>query len=170
MIVERQIIASRTTTTERAAAVSLGQRLAARPAIAGRERLAEALGESLVVQLMLVMSLVVFAALIYLNQASNVSVLQYKIGDLTVQQAQLRQENAQLNARRGYLQGPARIAASAQQMHMVSHDISANMWLTVRVPVVHPVKPISADLAAAETRSEPQTWVRRFVGFVESSL
>jgi hypothetical protein len=170
MIIEQQVTASRTTATQRASAVSLGQRLAARPAIAGRERLAEALGESLVVQLMLVMSLVVFAALIYLNQASNVSVLQYQISDLTVQQSRLRQENAQLNAIRSHLKQPARISAAAQQMHMLSPDASNPVWVKVRVPIVHPLEPIASDLRTAETRSEPQSWVRRFVGLVGSAL
>jgi cell division protein FtsL len=171
MIVERQVIAPRTLTANRVKSASFGEGLAARPAVAGRERLAEALGESLVIQLMLVMSLVVFAALIYLNQASKVSILQYKISDLSAQQSMLRQENAQLTAIKTKLILPGRIDSIATtQLHMVKTDFSSIHWVTVKVPVVHPVKPLGADLTAAEARSQPQAWVHRFVGFVESSL
>ncbi len=171
MIVERQIIAPRTLAANRVKSASFGERLAARPAVAGRERLAEALGESLVIQLMLVMSLVVFAALIYLNQASKVSVSQYKISDLTAQQSMLRQDNAQLNAIKSHLILPGRIDSIATtRLHMAKADFSSNLWVTVTVPIVHPLKPLGADVAAAEARSQPQAWVHRFVDFVESSL
>jgi cell division protein FtsL len=149
---------------------SLRTRLAGRHAIAGRARLAESLGQSLVVQLMLVMSLVVFAALIYLNQASHASVLQYSITYLRQDQSVLRQQNAQLNASQTELTSPARVETAASQLHMAKPASGNTIWIQVPVPKVQVVKPITADVSAAQEQSSPRAWLDRAANFVKSSL
>lgn len=174
MISERYAVAaqpvSRPAPRTRTRKPTIRQQLARRPATAGRERLADALGGSLVIQLMLVMSLVVFAALIYLNQASHVSVLQYNISDLQIQQGNLRQVNAQLNAAASTLQSPARIENAAVQFHMTKPEPNNTVWITVPVPQVQPIRPVTADITASEERSSPKAWVTNFVNLIHDSL
>jgi cell division protein FtsL len=170
MIVQRYAVGTRPAPRTRPRRPSLRDRLAARPAISGRERIAEKLGESLVVQLMLVMSLIVLALIIYLYQASQVSVLDYNIAYLQTSQSNLRQQNARLTATQSILTSPARIEAAATTFHMTKPDMSTTIWVNVPVPRVRVVRPVSADQTAAQQRSEPAAWLKRAISFVKSSL
>ena len=170
MIVQRYAVGARPAPRARVHRPTLRERLAARPAISGRQRVAEKLGNSLVVQLMLVMSLVVFALVVYLYQASQVSVLSYNITYLQGSQGRLRQQNAQLNATQSELTSPARIEAAATTFQMTKPDIATTIWVNVPVPHVRVVRPIAADMAAAQQRSEPRAWVKNFISLVKSSL
>lgn len=144
--------------------------LAQRPALAGRERLAEALSHSPLVQLMLVTTLVAVAFLLYLAQASQLSIVEYDVQDLKVQRMQLNAENANLHTQAAQLQSLRRIGAvAATELHMARPDVSSTIWvqpLAPRVTVSH----IAASTAGAEQRSQPAAWLRRFASLVKSSL
>jgi cell division protein FtsL len=170
MIVQRTIAGARPAPGARARRPSVRQRIAAGPAVAGRERLADVLGEHLAVQLMLVMSLVVFAALVYLHLASQVSVLQFNIAVLQNQQGNLNQTNAQLHAVQSSLVAPSRMENAATAFKMTKPDPGSTVWVTVAVPRVTPIRPIGADMAAAQQRSEPAAWVHTFISAVWASL
>ena len=150
--------------------VRVRERLARRPAIAGREQLAEALGRSPLVQLMLVTTLVAIAFLLYLAQASQLSIIQYDVQDLRVERMQLNAQNANLHARAAQLQSIQRVDAYATtQLHMAKPDLSSTIWVQPVAPrVVVPSIPDSS--AAAEARSRPSAWITRFISLVRSSL
>jgi cell division protein FtsL len=119
---------------------------------------------------MLAMSLVLFVALIYLHQASQVSVLQFNISELQAQQGNLNQVNAQLHATQSGLLAPARIEAAARTLNMTKPDPSTIVWVSVVQPKVAPLTTANADMTAAQSRSEPAAWVRAFVSTVRNSL
>jgi hypothetical protein len=170
MIVQRTIAGARPAPGVRSRRPSVRERIAARPAVAGRERLADALGDHLAIQLMLVMSLVVFVALVYLHLASQVSVLRFNIAELQIQQGNLNQQNVQLHATQSSLVAPGRIEAAAAAIKMTKIDPNLTVWVKVQVPRVTAIRPVGADVAAAQRRSEPAAWVRSFVAALRASL
>lgn len=142
-----------------------------RPAIAGRVRLAEALGRSVLVQLTLVMSLIAFAGLLYLAQASQVDVLKFTIADLRAERTQLTAQNASLHAQATSLQSISRIDHLATtQLHMSQPDLSSAVWVRPVMPRVVPLPAVGADTARAERTSQPLAWMQRFLRTVKSSL
>jgi cell division protein FtsL len=174
MIGERYATAGRLAARDRA---SLSRRWAARPAIAGRERLTQALGQSVLVQLMLAMAFVALAALLYLAQASQASVLQFNIADLQDQQAQLNVQNANLHATAISLESLQRVDTIAiRQLHMTTPDLSTSIWVHPVIPCSgtpcgwSTIRPLNADTVSAERQSQPLGWMRRFVALVKSSL
>lgn len=150
---------------------TLRERLNARPAISGRERLSVSLGNNVLVQLALAMSLVAFAAMVYLFQASQVSVLEMNIADMQTQRVQLRMDTAALQTTASSLQSLQRVDAIAtNQLHMTKPDISAAMWVTTVTPRLTAVRAVNADVVAAQRSSQPLAWMQTFVTFVQSSL
>jgi cell division protein FtsL len=146
-------------------------RAIARPAIAGRARLSLSLGNSVLIQLGLAMSLVALAAMIYLFQASQVSILEMNIGDLQNQQVQLRVDNAALQMTASSLQSIQRVDAIAtNQLHMTKPDISSSIWITPVNPHLTAIRAVNADVVAAQRQSEPLAWMQNFATFVKSSL
>lgn len=168
MIGERYATAGRLARRDRS---SLPRRWAARPAVAGRQRLAQALGQSVLIQLMLAMTFVALAALLYLAQASQASVLQFNIAGLQDQQAQLTVQNANLRATATSLESVQRIDTIAvRQLHMTTPALSRSVWVEPVIPQVAPIRPFNADTLSAQRRSQPLAWMRRFVALVRSSL
>lgn len=147
----------------------VGGVLPARPAVAGRRRLGELLHQSVLMQLMLAMALVSFAALIYLNQASNVSVLQFSITDLQRQNVELQIENANLYASATSLSSPQRIQSLAtSQLHMTKPPYGSIIWIKPVVPAVPEPAPDSS--LAARQQSQPLAWMRHVIHLVGSAL
>jgi cell division protein FtsL len=123
------------------------------------------------VQLMLAMSLVAFAALLYLIQASQASVLEYNIAELQAQQVQLQAANAHLHAQVTTLQSPQRIDTLATtQLHMTKPDLSTAIWVTPVLPRVVFPRPLNADVVDAQRASQPLTWFEHMATFVKLSL
>jgi cell division protein FtsL len=123
------------------------------------------------VQLMLAMSLVAFAALLYLVQASQASVLEYNIAELQAQQVQLQATNADLHAQVTALQSPTRIDLLARnQLHMTKPDISTAIWVRPVMPRITSPRPLNADLVEAQRASQPLAWLQHLVTFVKLSL
>ena len=123
------------------------------------------------VQLMLAMSLVAFAALLYLVQASQASVLEYNIAELQTEQVQLQATNADLHAQVTALQSPTRIDLFARnQMHMTKPDISTAIWVRPVLPRIVSPRPLNADLVDAQHASEPLAWLEHLAAFVKMSL
>lgn len=146
-------------------------RVTARPAIAGRERLAQALGQSVLVQLMLAMSFVALAALLYMAQASQVSVQQINISELQSDRVQLTSDNASLRATTTDLQSLPRIdAVATSRLHMTKPDLSTAIWVSPVVPRVPVPHTAGGDVAAAQRQSEPLTWLEHFVSMIQASL
>lgn len=150
---------------------SLRARLAAKPAISGRERIAQTLGDSVLVQLMLAMALVAFAALLYLFQASHVSVLEMNISDLQSQQVQLRMDNAALRSTATTLQSLQRVdAAATGRLHMTRPDLSTTIWIRPVVPRLSSIRAVNADTVEAQRQSQPLAWMERALAAAKSSL
>jgi cell division protein FtsL len=172
MIGERYAPATRV----RAAAKSsnrgtLQERLIARPAVSGRARLSLSVGNSVLIQLALAMSLVAFAAMVYLFQASQVSIMEMNIGDLQNQQVHLRMDNAALQTTAASLQSLQRIDAIAtNQLHMIRPDISTSMWITSAAPRISAIRAVNADVVEAQRQSQPLAWMQTLATFVKSSL
>lgn len=153
----------------------LSQRAAApgvaRVARAGQERLADWLQSSVLVQLVLAMGFVALAALLYLGQASQVSVLEVNISDLQSRQVQLNADYASLEANATSLQSLQRVEHLATtQLHMTRPDLSTAVWVQPVLPRIVPLRPLNADTLAAQRASEPLAWIRHVVGLVQSSL
>jgi cell division protein FtsL len=154
----------------RAASTPPSTEAAARPAIAGRIHLLAFLQRSVLLQLMLAMALIAFAALIYLNQAGKESVLQLSISDLQRQQIQLNMRNGNLYAEATSLQGLARIETLATtQLHMIRPSQGSLTWIRPIVPRVAPLPPDTAG-AAAQQRSQPLAWMQHAVQFLAAQL
>jgi len=143
------------------------------------------LGRSVLVQLLLAMSFVALAALLYLLQASQGSVLAVNIANLQVQRSQLVAQNASLRATATSLQSFRRIDDIAtRQLHMTKIDLSNTIWLRPTVPPVGTLQGTTAgttygpsgaplwvsQMVAAQHRSEPRGWIERLAAFVKSSL
>jgi cell division protein FtsB len=136
-----------------------------------RERLAHLTADSTLVQLMLAMTCVAAAGLLYLAQASQVSVLQYNMAGLQYQQTTLNARNASLRATATQLQSLQRIdTAATSQLHMTKPDLSTAIWITAPVPPAVHIYASNADTVAAEQASQPLAWMTRFVTVVRSSL
>lgn len=136
-----------------------------------RERLAHVSADSTLVQLMLAMTCVAAAGLLYLAQASQVSVLQYNIAGLQYQQTTLNAQNASLRASATQLQSLQRIdTAATSQLHMTKPDLSNAIWITSATPPKVTIRPYNADTVAAERASQPLAWMTYFFTVVRSSL
>lgn len=172
MIGERYAPASRVRATPKVSnRVKLRTRLIARPAVSGRERLSLSIGNSVLIQLALAMSLVAFAAMVYLFQASQFSILEMNIGDLQNQQVQLKVDNAALQTAASSLQSIQRVDTIATtQMHMTKPDVTTFMWIAPATPRMPVIRAVNADLVAAQRQSQPLTWMRHFATLVQSSL
>lgn len=172
MIGERYAPATRVRATPRSSKkVTLRDRLIDRPAVSGRERLSLSVGNSVLVQLALAMTLVAFAAMIYLFQASQMSILEMNISELQNQQVQLRVDNASLQTTAATLQSIPRVDTIATtQMHMTKPDMATFMWISPANPGMPVVHAVNADVVAAERRSQPLAWMKQFLTAVQSSL
>jgi cell division protein FtsL len=142
----------------------------ARRAIAGRIHLLAFLQRSVLLQLMLAMALISFAALIYLNQAGKESVLQFSIMDLQRQQIELNMRNANLYAEASSLDSLGRIETLAStQLHMIQPGQDSLTWIRPVVPRVAPLPPDTAG-AAAQRQSQPLAWMRHAIQFIAAQL
>lgn len=165
---ERYAIASRTAIPGQARP---GRRRRPVPALPDRSQVLESLGSSVLVQLMLAMSLVAVAGLLYLAQASQASVLQYNITELQIERAQLTAQNGSLHATAMNLQSPQRIVTAAQtRLHMRQPDPSNTLWVAPTFPAVTIPPPAAVSRRAAQQRSRPLAWMRRVLQFVRASL
>lgn len=145
--------------------------LRAAPAIAGRQRLMEALGQSVLIQLMLAMTLIAVALLLYMAQESQISVQQINLSVLRSNHMQLVADNTTLRARATALQSTPRIDRTAStRLGMSAPDNSSYMWVNVAVPPLPAVHPVNADVLAAERQSSPVAWMGRLIHTVQSSL
>ena len=143
----------------------------AHAAVAGRERLAQALDRSVLAQLVLAMTCVAVALLLYLAQASQASVLEFRIAALESARTQLTAQNATLHASATALQSLQRIdSAATNRFHMIRPDLSTTLWIRPIIPSVRPLPPANADRATAQQRSQPLAWMIRFMSAVKSSL
>jgi cell division protein FtsL len=172
MIGERYAPATRVrATAKRYNRGTLRERLIARPAVSGRERLSLSTGNSVLIQLALAMSLVAFAAMVYLFQASQVSILEMNIGDMQNQQVQLRIDNAALQTTASSLQSLQRVDAIAtNHLHMTRPDISTSIWITPVAPRITAIRAMNADVVDAQRQSQPLAWMQNVATFVKSSL
>lgn len=172
MIGERYAPAARVRATPKGSSIGrLRGRLVARPAVSGRERLSLSIGNSVLIQLALAMTLVAFAAMIYLFQASQFSILEMNISDLQNQQAQLKLDNAALQTTASSLQSIQRVDTLATtQLHMIKPDVASFMWITPATPRMPAIRAVNADLVQAQRQSQPLAWMQRFAQFVQSSL
>ena len=169
MIVERTAGLARPAVTGRRVE-ALTDRMVVAPAIAGRERLRELIDRSTLAQLIAAMALISCAALIYLNQASKVSVLQFTIADLQRQQIQLRMQNADLYARASALQNLQRIESQAtSQLHMSKPDYANTVWIRPIVPQVAP-PPGNAAAVRARSQSQPLAWMTHAIQYLVAQL
>jgi cell division protein FtsL len=126
---------------------------------------------SMLLQLMLAMCFVAGAAVLYLAQASQTSVMEYDIAGLQRQELQLNLKNADLHSVATNLQSFQRIGAIAtDQLHMIKPAPSATIWIRPAVPWVpsSPLPEVSTNQATR--RSQPLAWMRNFFSFVASSL
>lgn len=145
--------------------------LSAAPAIAGRRRLMEALGKSVVVQLMLAMTLIAVASLLYMAQESQISVQQINIAALRSDHMQLVAENTVLRARATSLQSTQRVdQVATTKLGMTAQTPADQVWLQVEVRPLPAVRPVNADTVAAQRASSPGAWLHRFVRTIQSSL
>jgi cell division protein FtsL len=117
------------------------------------------------------MSLVAFAAMVYLFQASQVSILEMNIGDMQNQQVQLRIDNAALQTTASSLQSLQRVDAIATtRLHMTRPDISTSMWITPVATRITAIRAMNADMVDAQRQSQPLAWMLNAATFVQSSL
>lgn len=136
-----------------------------------RERLSTLTAESTLVQLMLAMTCIVIVGLLYLAQASQVSVLQYNIAGLQYQQTALNVQNANLRATATQLQSLQRVdTAATTQLHMTKPDLSTAIWITPVTPPVVRIRPSNADTVAAQRASQPLAWLTNLYIAARSSL
>lgn len=172
MIGERYAPATRVrATAKNSSRSSLRARSIARPAVSGRERLSLSIGNSVLIQLALAMSLVAFAAMVYLFQASQVSIQEMNIGDLQSQRIQLRMDNAALQMTASSLQSIQRVDTIATtQLHMTKPDISTSMWIMPATPHLTAIRPLNADVVDAQRQSQPLAWMQNAATVVKSSL
>ena len=172
MISERYAPAGRIgATAHKSPRPSWRTRLAVRPALLGRERVAKAIGHAVPVQLALAMSLIACAFLLYLFQASQTSVLDMNIAYQQSKQMQLQLENAALQTSATRLQSIQRVDTIAtNQLHMTKLSLSQSVWVYPVVPVVGPPVPAGTDTLTAQRQSEPLSWMVRLVSFVGDSL
>lgn len=140
------------------------------PAIAGHVRLRAFIGQSLHARLSFAMAFVFVALLLYLAQASQISVREFTIADLQQQQMQLSIENADLHATAASLQSLQRIGNIAStRFHMAPPVATRPVWVSPVVPRVASIPRVSLD-AAAMKRSEPLAWMKSFLRYLGAQL
>ncbi len=153
---------SKNTPTETSRAVA--------PAIAGRQLVTQLLHQSVLMQLIFSMALISGAALIYLNQASKESVLQFSIADLQRQQITLRMQSSNLYATASSLQSLQRIeTAASTQLHMTTPPYSSIVWVHPVIPVVAS-PPVESSTNTARAQSQPLAWMENAAQFIGSQL
>jgi cell division protein FtsL len=141
-----------------------------KPVAAGWESLVAFLRRSILLQLMLVMALISFAALIYLNQAGKESVLQFSINNLQRQQIELNLRNANLYASASTLTNVGRIQSIAStQLQMTQPGQAELTWISPVVPRVAPLPPDTAA-TSAQQRSEPLVWMQHAIQFLAAQF
>lgn len=170
MIGQRYAVAPRGAITARGQRESLWGKLGVTPAVAGREYLSRWLEQSTLIRLILAMTLVAVAGLLYMNQASKANVLELSIGDLQQQQIQLDMRNANLHAEASTLSGLQRIDTTATtDLRMTKPDLSTAIWIRPLVPRLSPL-PNRDDGVAAQRTSEPIAAVKDFIQFLGAQL
>jgi hypothetical protein len=122
-------------------------------------------------RLMLATCFVAGAAVLYLAQASQTSVMEFNISELQQQELQLSLRSADLHGTATNLQSFTRIGNLAtNQLHMIRPAPSATIWIHPVVPWV-PASPLpEASRARAVQESQPLSWMRNFISFVAASL
>jgi hypothetical protein len=117
------------------------------------------------------MTLLATAALLYLAQASQESVLQFNIEALQNQSVQLAGKNADLHATATDLQSTPRIdQAATTRFHMTRQDLSTAIWVWPVLPRVRTPRALDADTVAAAGRSQPLSWMEHALTVVRESL
>ena len=145
--------------------------LPAAPALAGCARLGQYVERSVLMRLMFAMFFIAVAAVLYLQQAGQASVLEYNIAALQSEQLQLNMRNANLHASATDLQAPQRIESMATgQLQMLKPDPSNTIWNRPLVPRVAAAPPPDVTLATADRVSSPLAWISRTLSFIKSSL
>jgi cell division protein FtsL len=120
---------------------------------------------------MLAMSFTVLAALLYLAQANQASVLDLNIATLQNEQVQLNSQNVDLRATSMSLQSIQRIDSIAiNQLHMAKPDASNTIWIYPIIPIVSTPRATGQGGYSAQQDSQPMAWVGRFLNAVQSSL
>jgi cell division protein FtsL len=171
MISERVAVAPRVIGVPRGGISTWKGRWTALPALAGRERLGEALGQSVLVQLMLVLAFFALAGLLYMAQQSQVSVQEINISVLRSERVELVAKNTSLRTTATSLSSLQRIdAAATSQLHMTKPDLSATVWVSPVVPRVTAPPAVNADTVAAQQSSQPLAWMAHAIRVVQSSL
>ncbi|GAC1326818.1 MAG: hypothetical protein NVS2B16_09520 [Chloroflexota bacterium] len=171
MIGQRYVAGTRAGAPPRTAGQIRNKPLAARPAAGRLDQVLDALGRSVLVQLMLAMTLVALAAMIYLAQASQASVLSVRISNSQDVHVHLELQNANLHDAATQYQSLTRIETLASnRLHMSRADLSTTIWINPEVPRLTPLRSQRYDLYAAQQRSEPRAWLQRVMHFVVSSL
>ncbi|MGH2442560.1 MAG: hypothetical protein ACRDFX_05300 [Chloroflexota bacterium] len=148
----------------------LKDRIPAAPNLAAGGRIRTAIERSVLVQLIGVITLVSVAAVIYLNQASKVSILDYNITLQQQQQVSLQMTNAGLYASATSLESLQRVETLAtSHLHMSPARYSSALWIYPVVPRV-PAAPHLPSIAAAQAQSQPLAWMKRFASFIKAQL
>lgn len=136
-----------------------------------RVRLAAQLESAVVPRLMLAMVLCVLAMLMYLQQASQMSVHQFAISNLQAEQSQLSLTNVNLHAQASQLRSVSRIQTIATtQLHMTPADPTKSIWVLITVPRVRPVVVVSSDTQAAKRISSPLHWMTTTLTWIREEL
>jgi cell division protein FtsL len=131
----------------------------------------ESLGRSVLIQLMLAMSLIALASLMYMAQESSISVQQINLSVLRSEHMQLVADNTKLRTTATALQSTPRVDLIATtQLNMAKRDPGSYMWPIVQAPRLQPVQPVNADTLAAQRESSPLAWMTRAVHAVGASL
>ena len=141
------------------------------PVVALRDRLADGLQHSVLMQLMCAMSFVALAGMLYLAQASQASVLQFNIQDLQYTRTQLSAQNASLQATATSLNSVTRVNSLALgPFHMTKPDFSHAIWINVSAPTIMALRPAYTNVPSAQRQSRPAAWIVRFLSVVKNSL
>lgn len=148
---------------------ALQPRLPAAPAIAGRDLLARLMGRSLLARLSIAMACVFVAGVLYLAQASQISVREYDMQKLQSQNVTLTTDNAELLARQAALRSmPRVISIATTKLHMVR--AAHPLWVTVQIPLIPAMSGVGTSAKAADARSDPLTWMRNFIDLAKAQL
>lgn len=172
MIGERYAVGMRAAVVARGSrSTPLARRRITIPAGIGREMFGSLARQSMLARLMLAMGFFAIALLIYLAQASQVSVHEFAIADLRRDQMTLMIQSANLTATSTQLQSLTRVTAIATNgMHMTRPDVSSTMWVDPLLPAVQTPPSPAQTVAAAKHRSQPLAWMNRAITFIKSQL
>lgn len=144
------------------------RRITALATLHPRQRLAEAINHSVLAQLIGVLALIFIAALIYLSQAGQVSVMQYSIAGLQRQQIALQMQYSNLYATATGLQSLQRVETIAiTKLHMSKPSYSG-LWIQPAVPRL-PV-PLQDPTSSAQSQSQPLAWMDHAVHVIAAQL